>query len=372
MDKAKVIISDCHLSAGRFFENGPNPHEDFHFDDEMIDLIEYFSHGEYGDGPKGPVPVELIIAGDFLDFLNVPVKGEFEDAITEKIAIEKCRHILNGHPGVMDALKRFASKPGKKITYLIGNHDADLFFDGVRELITRRWDPQGDYPSQVVELVADRDHLALDGGVEIHHGNQLEAGSVLNFDRPLLEDHLEDPVLNLPWSSLYVLKIINRLRWEREFVDKVRPVKVFVLFGFVLDPWFTIRFVSLTIAYFIKTRFIPSPKRRSRLRVTLDILKRETKLFLDLEEEARELLNHREHVKTIIFGHTHHPMNKVYPDGKQYINTGTWTKMINLDWGGLGQQIRRTFALIRYIDGRPQCDLRQWMGEAKPHKAFDG
>src|SRR4051812_12424370 len=128
VDKFKLIISDCHLSAGRFFEGHLNPHEDFHFDDEMCDLFEHFSSGDYGDGPSGPVDVELIINGDYFDFLNVPVNGEFEDEITEEISLYKTEAIIAGHPRVMKALRLFASLPGKTITYMIGNHDPDLFF----------------------------------------------------------------------------------------------------------------------------------------------------------------------------------------------------------------------------------------------------
>ena len=371
-EKFKIVISDCHLSAGRFFEGRLNPHEDFHFDDEMSDLFEYFSTGRYGTDPQGqPVDVELIINGDFLDPLNVPYDGEFEDAITEPIAVKKIEAIIQGHPKVMSAIRRFAGLPGKQVTYMIGNHDADLFFEKVRERITREWCPKGCYPSDKVKLIADQDRITYPEGVEIRHGNQLEAGSILNFEKPLLTDFLDEPVLNLPWSSFYVLKIINRLKWDRDFVDKVRPVKVFILFGLLLDPWFTLRFCFLSTFYFLKTRFIWSPKRASNFKTTLDILKQETRLLLDLEREAREILDGREDLKTIVFGHTHRPMNKVYPDGKQYINTGTWTKMIQLDWRGLGQQIRRTFALIHLKDGTARCELRQWVGEHSPHSVFD-
>jgi len=372
MEKYLVIISDCHLSGGRLFEGRLNPHEDFHFDEEMADLFDYFSNENYGDGPNGPVEVELIINGDYLDFLNVPYLGEFEDAITEEVSLTKLEAIIAGHPKVMAALKRFATKPGKTITYLIGNHDADLFFEGVRARITREWDPNGQYPSEKVKLVAGVDRLNYDGGVEVRHGNQLEAGSILDFKQPLLTNYLEKPLLNIPWSSFYVLKIINRLKWDREYIDKVRPVKIFVLFGLLTDPWFTLKFCFLSGFYFLKTRFVWSPKRKARLKVTLDIMKQETKLFLDLEKEARELLNERSDLKTIIFGHTHRPMNKIYPDGKQYINTGTWTKMINLDLRGWGQNLRRTFALVHIKDGEAECDLRHWVGEHSPHASFHG
>lgn len=374
----KFVISDCHLSAGRFFEGQLNPHEDFHFDDEMCELFQHFSAGEFGDGPDGPVDVELFINGDYFDFLNVPVNGEFDDVITEEIALFKTEAIIKGHPKVMQALRDFASKPGKTISYLVGNHDADLFFPKVRERIVREWDPEGRFPSDKVNIIADRDRVRWEGGVEVHHGNQFEAVHLLNFERPLLEQPgSEAPVLNLPWGSFYVLKIINRLKWEREYIDKVRPIKAFILFGLIMDPLFTLRFCFLSSFYFLKTRFVYSRKRRSRLSVTAKILKEETSNFLlDLEREARETLagpgGAESGVRTVIFGHTHKPMDKIYPDGKQYINTGTWTKMINLDWRHIGTQYSLTFALVRIEDGRARCELRHWVGEQSPHRPFRG
>lgn len=373
LDKVKVVISDCHLSAGRFFEGRLNPHEDFHFDEEMTNMFRYFSTGEYGtDSDGNPIPVELVINGDFFDFLNVPFQGEFEDMITEEIAVYKIRAILKGHPGVMKALKDFASLPGKKITYLIGNHDADLFFPKVREEIIRAWDPEGRVPSKTVEIVHDRDRLTYPEGFEIRHGNQFEPGSELDFESPMLKSSRGEKVLNIPWSSIYVLKIINRMKREREHIDKVRPAKIFVLFGLILDPWFTIRFAFLSFFYFIKTRLFTGGRKRSGLKELVQIFKEETTLFQDLEKQAREVLDHSSNVQTVIFGHTHRPMNKIYPDGKQYINTGTWTQMINLDYRGLGQQLRTTFALVRISEGKAECDLRQWVGETGPHRVFNG
>jgi UDP-2,3-diacylglucosamine pyrophosphatase LpxH len=368
----KVIISDCHLSAGRFYEGQLNPHEDFYFDDEMCAFFEHFSTGKYGETTDGPVEVELFINGDYLDFLNVPYQGEFEDAITEEIALAKLEAILAAHPKVMKGLRDFAACPGKRISYMVGNHDAELFFPKVQESIVRAWDPEGRYPSDKVQIIADRDRVRWEGGVEVHHGNQFEAGNTLDFQKPILTANLEKPVLNIPWGSFYVLKIVNRLKWEREHLDKVRPVKLFIFFGMIFDPWFTIRYAFLSAFYFLKTRFVPSPGRRSKLVETAKIVKQEAKFFLDLEQEARELLSLEPELRTVIFGHTHKPMNKVYPDGKQYINTGTWTKMVNLDWRNLGQQFALTFALVRIQAGEARCELRQWQGEQGPHRVFHG
>lgn len=373
MEQVKIVLSDCHLSAGRFFEGKLNPHEDFFFDDQMVDLINYFAKTPLSKMSESEnVHVELILNGDIFDYLNVPYQGEYEEAVTEEIALYKTEAIIQGHPQVMAAIRQFASLPFRQVTYLIGNHDAELVFEKVRERITRAWDPEGQYPSEKVKVLGDQDRLQYDGGVEIHHGNQFEAGSALDFEKPLLTAGLEKPVLNLPWGSFYVLKIINRLKWEREHIDKVRPVKIFILVGLVLDPWFTLRFCFLSVFYFLKTRFVFSPKRRSRLKETLEILKQETHFFQDLESDARAILDQDPSIQTVIFGHTHRPLQKIYPDGKQYINTGTWTKMINVDWRGLGQQFRRTFAFIHIRDGKADCELRQWVGTHGPHHVFDG
>jgi len=365
-----IVISDCHLSAGRFFEGRQNIHEDFHFDDEMSEFFDHFSTGIYGEGPDGPVAVELFINGDYLDFLNVPTDGEFEDFIPENLSLSKLEAIIAGHPKVMAALRRFASRPNKRITYLIGNHDADLFFPKVRERIIREWDPEGHYPSEKVTLIADRDRVERPGGVEIHHGNQFEAIHFLDFQRPLIQGDSKESLLNIPWGSLYVLKILNRLKWEREFIDKVRPIKVFMIFGFILDPLFIIRFAGLSIFYFLRTFLFYDSRRVSNLKELPKILFQEFDFLLDLEREARKYLDQYSAVKTVIFGHTHKPMSKFYPDGKQYINTGTWTKMINLDWRNIGRQFCLTFAHVRIRGGEAQCELREWVGEQTPHRRF--
>lgn len=369
-DKYKIIISDCHLSAGRYYDGKFNPHEDFFFDQEMIEFFEYFSTGQYGEGTHGPVDVELFINGDYLDFLNVPFLGEFEEGITEEIALAKLEAIIAGHPKVMAALKKFASKPNKKITYLVGNHDAELFFEKVRERITREWDPDGQYPSQKVEIIADRDRVRYDEGLEIRHGNQFEASNQLDFQNPFIELHNGTKVLNIPWGSIYVLKIINRLKWERANLDKIRPIKVFAFFGVLFDPIFTLKFILLSIFYFLRTRIQAQTKGLFGWRHTLKMLSQEGSFFLDLEDEARQTLNEDPSLHTIIMGHTHLPMHRVYENGRQYLNSGTWTKMVYLDWRFIGEPFRKTFVLVNLRDGMVKAELNQWMGARNPFSAY--
>jgi UDP-2,3-diacylglucosamine pyrophosphatase LpxH len=371
-EQYRVVISDCHLSAGRYFEGKFNPHEDFFFDQEMIEFFEYFSTGAYGEKATGPVPVELIINGDYLDFLNVPYFGEFEEGITEEIALAKLEAILAGHPKVMKALRAFASKSGKKITYLIGNHDAELMFEKVRERIIRLWDPEGQYPSEKVKIVHDQDRLCYEAGLEIRHGNQFEASNQLDFENPFLKLPNGKEVLNIPWGSIYVLKIINRLKWERASIDKIRPIKVFAIAGLVFDPVFTFRYLFLSLFYFLKTRIFTRMENKLQIKRTLKMISQEGAFFQDLEREAKQVLQESPDLKTIVFGHTHLPMHRVFEDGRQYLNSGTWTKMVYLDWRSLGEPVRRTFVLIELKNGELKAELNQWVGQKMPFQTYLG
>ncbi len=368
----KVVISDCHLSAGRYFEGKYNPHEDFFFDQEMVEFFEYFSTGDYKDGPDGPVSVELIINGDYLDFLNVPFLGEFEEGITEEIALAKLEAILNGHPRVMAALRKFASNPNKTITYLVGNHDAELMFEKVRERIIRLWDPDSNYPSEKVRIITETDRLRYEGGLEIRHGNQFEASNQLDLEKPFQQLPNGSRVLNIPWGSIYVLKIINRLKWERANLDKIRPIKVFAIAGLVFDPVFTFRYLFLSMFYFLKTRIFGRMENRFRLKQTLKMISQEGTFFQDLEREAREVLRESSDIHTIVFGHTHLPMHRVYENGRQYLNSGTWTKMVYLDWRSIGEPVRKTFVLIHLKDGEIKAELNQWVGQKMPFQPYMG
>ncbi|MEO5969458.1 MAG: hypothetical protein ABIQ95_05990, partial [Bdellovibrionia bacterium] len=63
--KLKLVVSDCHLSRGKWLKDGKrNPLEDFHEDERLKELLEYYSIDIYADAD-----VEFIVNGDFFDFL---------------------------------------------------------------------------------------------------------------------------------------------------------------------------------------------------------------------------------------------------------------------------------------------------------------
>ena len=129
VQKTILVISDLHLGAGIQVNGRKNPLEDFNSDKELVDFLNYYSSDKFVSQE-----VELIINGDFFDLLAVPYVKYFDDEFwSEKAALEKLELILKAHPEVMDALKEFLSKKNKKIVYIIGNHDAELVFESLKE-----------------------------------------------------------------------------------------------------------------------------------------------------------------------------------------------------------------------------------------------
>ena len=71
--RIKLVISDLHLGKGRLLENGGiNSFEEFYYGDKLIEFINFYSTGVYRESD-----VELIINGDFLNFLQVDFRGHF-------------------------------------------------------------------------------------------------------------------------------------------------------------------------------------------------------------------------------------------------------------------------------------------------------
>src|SRR6478736_4240962 len=88
--KIKVVISDLHLGKGRLLaEGGINSLEEFYYGDKLVEFIHYYSTGVYRD-----YEVELIINGDFFNFLQCDYKGHFLTVITESVTLEILREII--------------------------------------------------------------------------------------------------------------------------------------------------------------------------------------------------------------------------------------------------------------------------------------
>ena len=138
MDRVVYVVSDLHLGPGWLPSGDLERLEDFTADDD-------FAHFLQTIGTTG-TPVELVIAGDFLEYCQtLPRIGlaSPEDHLgsSEAESVERTRVILgldpqisSGHPRVFAALRRFMME-GNSVTIIAGNHDIDLLWDRVWALV---------------------------------------------------------------------------------------------------------------------------------------------------------------------------------------------------------------------------------------------
>ena len=168
INKTILVISDLHLSAGLSVNNRKNLLEDFHYDKELIEFIEYHLTGNFLDRD-----LELIINGDFFDLLAVPFVPYFDDEYwSEEAALEKLKMIVEAHKGVIEALKFFLKFPRNKLVYVIGNHDAELIFPALQNYVYSLFNESD--RSKLRILLNENQSYSPEDGIVIKHGHEFE------------------------------------------------------------------------------------------------------------------------------------------------------------------------------------------------------
>jgi UDP-2,3-diacylglucosamine pyrophosphatase LpxH len=79
---------------------------------------------------------------------------------------------------------------------------------------------------------------------------------------------------------------------------------------------------------------------------------------------ALRLLKH-DKVRTVVFGHTHVPLQIDLPSGKRYVNSGTWVKVVDMRNARTAPNELNTYVAIR--DGK--AELMSWRG-TEPARKF--
>jgi UDP-2,3-diacylglucosamine pyrophosphatase LpxH len=136
-----LVVSDLHLRGGY-----RNPTEGlYHFDEEFADFLRHYRLNR-----ASPRPWQLIIAGDFVEFLYVTELPDRDSPLLRHATFSederryglsteahKARWKLdtilrNSHPQLLLALARFVAE-GNHVVILHGNHDAEMFWPEVQE-----------------------------------------------------------------------------------------------------------------------------------------------------------------------------------------------------------------------------------------------
>jgi UDP-2,3-diacylglucosamine pyrophosphatase LpxH len=261
MERLVYVVSDLHLGPGWLPNGEPDPLEDFSADTDFARFLDTI-------GTTGS-PVELVIAGDFLEYCQtLPEIGlaspeddlgstEAESIRRTDVILGRLPGIASGHPEVFAALRRFMVE-GNSITIIAGNHDIDLLWPGV-------WARMFDviYPPGAAGDLR-RVHYAYTvgegsrGRVHIEHGHEHDRANRFGerMEHPFGIDRTGTRRLKRCWGTLFVDKVYNQLERERWFIDNVKPILRVVKLGLRHDPIFTATALGL-VARFLLTSGLP-------------------------------------------------------------------------------------------------------------------
>ena len=351
--KIKVVVSDLHLGKGKNLESGGiNSLEEFYYGEKLVEFIQYYSSGAYRD-----YEVELIINGDFLNFLQVDYKGHFLTVLTETICLSILNSIINGHKNVFRALTAFAGKPGNSVTYVIGNHDQAMLWPACREALN----------VAISTKIRYKNIVYFFDGVHIEHGHMHEAANRLDPRRFFLKKNLAEPILNLPFGSLFFVEMVLKIKEKYPFVDKIRPFSKMLRWALFNETLMTIRTIFRVLSYFIRSALVSDGRRRWTFKKLFQIIF-ESAIFPDLTESAHKVLAD-ERVHTVIFGHSHVYLYRQWGHDKEYFNTGTWTELTSLDIVSLGKITKLTYVYIEYPeDGGASTQSLEGVARVSPHR----
>ena len=172
-DTLIVFLSDTHI--------GGDPGQDYFESPEDLTAL-------FGEIAGHAGPVELVLAGDFFDFLKIGEVPPGRDRASATISRPEYREMFS-------AVRALARGEGRRIVYLPGNHDAEAWWNHeIRETLRG----EGIVDEFALSYAA-RFEGAPDRLIYCEHGNQFDpANTITDYDDPLdtpFGDHIVTDVV---------------------------------------------------------------------------------------------------------------------------------------------------------------------------------
>jgi UDP-2,3-diacylglucosamine pyrophosphatase LpxH len=174
--------------------------------------------------------LELVIAGDFVDFLAVPPFAAW--TADPVVATQKLQTTMNQEPFacVFDALGRLVER-GHRMTVMLGNHDLEMALPQVQDaLLTRIGASRRD-----VAFIDDGRAYRI-GRVLIEHGNRYDDANENDWaglraiSSALSRDEAPNRQLRVSVGSRIVEGLVNPLKPHYPFIDLLQPQGELLLF----------------------------------------------------------------------------------------------------------------------------------------------
>ena len=254
-----LLVSDLHLSEGlRPRTKRYSPKEDFFFDHQFARFLSYHQSSRRQKW-------HLIIAGDCLDLLQVtscedappPLhcddqNPEYGLDCGEAEAVYKVGKIADGHTEFFEALAEFVADDNI-VTIIKGNHDVEFHYPRVREAFVQRLKAVAGSAERAAKIhsnsVLFSDWFYHEKGLLwVEHGNQYDETNAFKYYlSPLLPETPGWPAarkdeIDLPWGSLFVRYLFNKIESVEPFADNIKPQTEFVRWLFKKHPATALRF----------------------------------------------------------------------------------------------------------------------------------
>jgi UDP-2,3-diacylglucosamine pyrophosphatase LpxH len=350
-----LVLSDFHLGKGKFLENGHiNILEDFDEDERFSEFLDHYSTGTYYFSD-----VNVVLNGDIFNMIQMDVNGVFTHLLTEDNTVQMVNEIVEGHPLFFQAIKKYLSRPNKKLTYVIGNHDISMVFEKAQKAFM-----------EAVGGEVEFTHQYISNGVLVEHGHRFEPINTVPRSKLIVNGPDNTPIINLPWASLFCIYLLPKLKEMRPFIDKVRPLSLYVKWTILHDFKFFMYLSWVTLAYCVRTQFRPFGKYNNNFKISLRQLFN-VAIHPKYDKNAKRVFATRPDVKIVIMGHTHITEWRRFNDGKLYFNTGTWNQVPSVD-AALHKSISNlTYVCIELNEKKGSIKnayLNVWQGKWKPFR----
>ena len=172
-DTVVVFLSDTHI--------GGDPDQDYFESPEELTVL-------FEELTAGAGPVELVLAGDFFDLLKISDVPAGENRVSVTLSRPEYR-------GLFSALRAFAAGEDRRVVYLPGNHDAEVWWNlGIRRTLREEGLVHEFALSYAARFVSAADKL-----IYCEHGNQFDpANTIRDYGDPLdtpFGDHIVTDVV---------------------------------------------------------------------------------------------------------------------------------------------------------------------------------
>lgn len=238
MNKRKqiFIISDLHL-CGCLDEQGPGQILNVNKSNNVYSRLTEFINWVNEEARKFNGNTEIIINGDFFDFIadndlknplfNAKIWTPDENEVINKLSNMIVYQSKIGGP--INALGDFVGN-GHELTIILGNHDVELSFPGVRRYLL------GILRSNrgIINFIFDGESY-VNGGLLVEHGNRYDRWNMINHSALRQERSMVSRGLPVderkrgrrfflpPPGTFLVIHIINRLKNRYKFIDLLKP-----------------------------------------------------------------------------------------------------------------------------------------------------